>query len=130
MKYNYFFLTILLLSFVSASVTAEDKFIPWNADVAIADENSAVTAGNLNYITGVYSGPQGGAYFLIRFFQVFISPQDGPSCRFTPTCSSYGKIAVLRYGAFFGSVLAGERLIRCNPFTSPGNDPVPESIFK
>ncbi|MCU0822845.1 MAG: membrane protein insertion efficiency factor YidD [Spirochaetes bacterium] len=78
----------------------------------------------------VYSAPQGGAFFLIRFFQIFISPQDGPGCRFKPTCSHYGKHAVLRYGSLLGSILAGERLLRCNPYSPPGPDPVPQRIFE
>ncbi|MBN2041904.1 MAG: membrane protein insertion efficiency factor YidD [Spirochaetes bacterium] len=66
---------------------------------------------------------------MIRAFQKFISPQDGPNCRFHPTCSRYGKVAVLRYGAFIGALLAGDRIIRCNPFTPPGEDPVPDTLF-
>ena len=67
---------------------------------------------------------------MIRGFQKFISPQDGPNCRFKPTCSEYGKIAVLKYGALVGAFLAGDRLLRCNPYNAPGDDPVPESLFK
>ncbi|MDY6933197.1 MAG: membrane protein insertion efficiency factor YidD [Spirochaetota bacterium] len=77
----------------------------------------------------VYNSPQGGTYFLIRFFQIVISPQDGPSCRFHPTCSNYGRIAILRFGAIIGAMLAGDRIIRCNPYSAPGEDPVPESII-
>jgi hypothetical protein len=78
----------------------------------------------------VYNGPQGGAFFLIRFFQIVISPQDGPNCRHIPTCSAYGKDAVLKHGAFWGAILAGDRLLRCNPFYPPSKDPVPEKLIK
>jgi hypothetical protein len=78
----------------------------------------------------VYNGPQGGAFFLIRFFQIVISPQDGPNCRHIPTCSAYGKTAVLKHGAFWGAILAGDRLLRCNPFYPPSKDPVPEKLIK
>ncbi|HON15659.1 MAG TPA: membrane protein insertion efficiency factor YidD [Spirochaetota bacterium] len=78
----------------------------------------------------VYNGPQGGAFFLIRFFQIVMSPQDGPNCRHIPTCSAYGKDAVLKHGAFWGAILAGDRLLRCNPFYPPSKDPVPEKLLK
>lgn len=46
-------------------------------------------------------------------------------CRFRPTCSTYGREAILRYGWPRGAVLAGTRILRCNPFTKGGEDPVP-----
>ena len=46
-------------------------------------------------------------------------------CRFTPTCSLYGLEAVRRHGFFPGMALAGWRVLRCNPLSSGGVDPVP-----
>ena len=46
-------------------------------------------------------------------------------CRFTPTCSQYGLEAVQRHGFFPGVALAGWRVLRCNPLSKGGNDPVP-----
>ena len=46
-------------------------------------------------------------------------------CRFEPTCSAYGREAILRYGWPRGAVLAGVRILRCNPFSRGGEDPVP-----
>ena len=46
-------------------------------------------------------------------------------CRFHPTCSAYGREAILRYGWPRGAVLAGARILRCNPFSKGGEDPVP-----
>ncbi len=46
-------------------------------------------------------------------------------CRFHPTCSSYGREAILRYGLPKGGALAAVRILRCNPFTKGGEDPVP-----
>ncbi|HET9794244.1 MAG TPA: membrane protein insertion efficiency factor YidD [Thermoanaerobaculia bacterium] len=46
-------------------------------------------------------------------------------CRFTPTCSLYGLEAVRRHGFFPGLALAGWRVLRCNPWSKGGNDPVP-----
>lgn len=123
------YLTILIL-FISSYVFALNNFIPWDADVKIADENIQNYKEIKKQQVTVYNAPQAGGYFLIRFFQIWISPQDGPSCRFHPTCSAYGRISVMRYGVVFGGFLAGDRLIRCNPYTPPGNDPVPDEIFK
>ena len=109
---------------------SEPTFNPWEADVSIAEENEKSDEKSVHNDVNVYSAPQGGAFFLIRFFQLVISPQDGPSCRFNPTCSNYGKSAVLRYGSLLGSILAGERLLRCNPYSPPGKDPVPQRIFE
>ena len=63
---------------------------------------------------------------LIRFYQAAISPRTPPSCRFTPTCSSYAIQALERFGFWKGSYLAIRRVLRCNPFGGSGYDPEPE----
>jgi uncharacterized protein len=115
---------------------AKDSFGPWDADVAVGDEavESPPGAGHgrccaaSEQVTdrGVYDAYTGGAVLLIRVFQIWISPLDGPSCRFRPVCSAYGRDAVRKYGAFLGGVLAGDRILRCNIFSTPGDDPVPD----
>lgn len=62
---------------------------------------------------------------LIRGYQRFISPLLGPSCRFTPTCSTYALQALQRYGILRGSWLALRRISRCHPMNPGGYDPVP-----
>ena len=63
---------------------------------------------------------------LISFYQRSISPTRPPSCRFTPTCSTYAYEAICKYGALKGSWLAFKRLCRCNPFyKGDPYDPVP-----
>ena len=62
----------------------------------------------------------------IRYYQKNISPLNPGCCRFVPTCSEYAAIAVERYGAAAGSVMAMKRLLRCHPLCKGGYDPVPE----
>ncbi|NGM60346.1 membrane protein insertion efficiency factor YidD [Sphingobacterium sp. SGG-5] len=62
---------------------------------------------------------------LIRFYQIFISPLLGANCRYTPTCSQYGREAILKYGPFKGGWLALKRIMRCHPWGGHGYDPVP-----
>ena len=63
--------------------------------------------------------------FLIRSYQVTISPYLGDHCRFTPSCSAYAMEAVQKHGALKGSWLAVRRIGRCHPFCDGGYDPVP-----
>ena len=51
---------------------------------------------------------------LIRFYQKFISSQDGPTCAFHPTCSRFGMACIQKYGMVRGLLLTADRLIRCN----------------
>ena len=60
----------------------------------------------------------------IRGYQRFISPALPRSCKYYPSCSQYAIDAVSRYGVARGVVLAGWRLLRCNPFSYGGYDPV------
>ena len=62
---------------------------------------------------------------LVRFYQIAISPLKPPTCRFTPTCSSYALEALKRYGLFKGGMLAIRRIMRCHPWGGSGYDPVP-----
>ena len=62
----------------------------------------------------------------IRFYKAAISPMLPPSCRYVPTCSAYAVTAINRYGALKGGLMAVWRILRCNPFSKGGYDPVPE----
>lgn len=119
----------LIIFFIIYSMTAlHGEFSPWNSNVNTGDSLYNMHDGSHKQ-SPVLNGAQGGAFFLIRFFQIVISPQDGPNCRHIPTCSAYGKQAVMKHGAFLGSVMAGDRLLRCNPFYPPERDPVPDRVF-
>ncbi len=61
---------------------------------------------------------------LIRLYQRLISPLSGPHCKYLPTCSHYAVEAIDRYGAFKGLLRALWRIMRCNPFSRGGYDPV------
>jgi putative membrane protein insertion efficiency factor len=63
--------------------------------------------------------------FLIKLYQVAISPLKPPSCRFYPTCSAYAYEAIKKYGALKGGWLAVKRIGRCHPLNPGGFDPVP-----
>jgi putative membrane protein insertion efficiency factor len=61
----------------------------------------------------------------IRAYQRFISPALPRRCKYHPTCSAYAAQAIKRFGILRGSLLAGWRLLRCNPWSHGGYDPVP-----
>lgn len=63
--------------------------------------------------------------WLIRLYQLILSPWLGKSCRFTPTCSQYGIEAFKKYGPLKGFWLTAKRIARCNPWGGHGHDPVP-----
>lgn len=63
---------------------------------------------------------------LIRFYKKFISPLLPPSCIYTPTCSEYMYEAIQIHGVFRGTWMGTRRILRCNPFSKGGYDPVPE----
>jgi putative membrane protein insertion efficiency factor len=67
----------------------------------------------------------------IRVYQLLISPLLGDTCKYYPSCSEYAAQAIERFGILRGLVLAGWRLLRCNPWSHGGYDPVEEQrLFK
>ncbi|RPI03879.1 MAG: membrane protein insertion efficiency factor YidD [Calditrichaeota bacterium] len=60
----------------------------------------------------------------VRFYQLVLSPLFAKSCRFHPSCSAYCIQAITKYGALKGLLKAGWRILRCNPLSPGGYDPV------
>lgn len=73
-----------------------------------------------------------GALRLIRFYQRTLSLDHGPLkehfpngyCKYHPTCSEYGYQAIEKYGIIYGGAKTAWRILRCNPWSSGGHDPV------
>lgn len=63
--------------------------------------------------------------FLIRFYQLSISPFLGQRCRFYPSCSEYAKQSIQNHGAIYGLFLTIKRILKCGFWHPGGHDPVP-----
>jgi uncharacterized protein len=70
------------------------------------------------------SAPRSLVVLILRFYQRWISPAFGQRCRYYPSCSEYAVQAIQRFGILRGLVLAGWRLLRCNPWSRGGFDPI------
>lgn len=69
--------------------------------------------------------PTGIIILFVRFYRKFLSPLKPACCRFEPTCSQYSLTALKRHGFFKGIFLTTWRILRCQPFSRGGFDPVP-----
>lgn len=70
--------------------------------------------------------PRYGCLLIIKAYQRWISPAVSQNaCKYYPTCSHYGYQAIYKYGAIRGGWLTVKRILRCNPFSHGGIDPVP-----
>jgi uncharacterized protein len=78
----------------------------------------------VNYAAMV--APRQIALWIIRGYQLGLSPMLGPRCRFYPSCSCYAHTAIERFGLWRGIWLGLRRLLRCHPFAEGGYDPVPD----
>ena len=75
-------------------------------------------------IASISTAPRRLAVFPIRLYQWLLSPLLGQRCRYYPSCSEYAVQAIQRFGILRGVVLAGWRVLRCNPWSRGGFDPV------
>lgn len=78
----------------------------------------------------IVSIPKYIALFFIAMFKFCISPFIPHVCKFTPTCSVYAGEAFAEWGFFVGLKLTIKRLVKCNPRSAGGTDPVPISPKK
>ena len=65
------------------------------------------------------------ALAIIKFYKLAVSPYLPSTCIYQPTCSEYMAEAIEVHGVFKGTWMGVKRLVRCNPFTTGGLDPVP-----
>lgn len=65
---------------------------------------------------------------LILFYKKFISPVFGKRCIYTPTCSMYTLESIQQYGVIRGIIAGAWRILRCNPFSKGGYDPVKPNL--
>ena len=73
---------------------------------------------------------RGIAVLPIRAYQRVVSPMLGPRCKYYPSCSEYAAEAIREFGVLRGVVLAGWRLLRCNPWSHGGVDhPRDQRVF-
>ena len=63
--------------------------------------------------------------FIINLYRKYLSPLKTTRCPYYPCCSQYGLEAIEKYGEIKGGFLAAWRILRCNPFSKGGYDPVP-----
>tara|TARA_B100001173_G_scaffold267684_1_gene243730 strand:- start:270 stop:512 length:243 start_codon:yes stop_codon:yes gene_type:complete len=68
--------------------------------------------------------------FLIRGYQIIISPMIGSNCRFMPTCSEYAMESLRTHGLIKGIFLTIKRVGKCHPWGSHGYDPIPRKMGK
>jgi uncharacterized protein len=65
--------------------------------------------------------------YLLKKYQKNISPiikSTGINCKYYPSCSEYMKQAIEKYGCFIGIIKGIKRILRCNPFSKGGYDPL------
>ena len=63
---------------------------------------------------------------IIKIYQIFVSPFFPATCKFSPSCSEYTKLSLMKHGLFKGLKLSLKRIIKCHPIRKDsGYDPVP-----
>lgn len=62
----------------------------------------------------------------IDFYQNKISNNTNPKCKYYPTCSNYAKECYENYNFFYATFLSIKRILKCNPFSKGGYDPIPK----
>ncbi len=125
MKFRYYITITLILFLFSTLLYAKKKnfFGPWDSKI-IKKEHKLDLKKLYQPSTASWSMNR-----FIRIFQLYITPQDGPNCRYSPTCSQYGLICINRYGLFMGIIMSADRYLRCNPVGAWGYDHPEDNYF-
>ena len=111
MKAITYLLTLSLLSYkLFAGPFSEQGNAPWGADSGLAYSKREKTGSEKPKLTA----GQKSCRAMIRFFQVYISPIDGPRSSFYPTSSQYALEAIQKHGVFRGIAMGCDRLMREN----------------
>jgi uncharacterized protein len=94
---------------------------PWDRDriYALEQQPAPQQPPRRNLLSTIAVAP---GLLLISFFQTVVSPVDGASCDFYPTCSAYAKQALQKHGLFIGVAMASERL--CRLHSPEGYEPI------
>lgn len=79
----------------------------------------------MNVVRSIMLLPRNGVILLLRLYRALISPLYGDVCRYYPSCSAYGLVAVQEHGVVAGGWLTAKRLARCHPWAEGGIDDVP-----
>ncbi len=66
--------------------------------------------------------------FFIQYYKQFINPAVGGKCKHIPSCSAYMGQAIAKKGYIKGSAMGVARILRCNPFSKGGYDPVKDNL--
>ncbi len=124
----------IIIGLILPNQSFSKDFAPWQKDVKVGDGLVSNTRKHpktkKRRSHHIINSLQGGGFFMLRFFQYFISPQDGPNCRHVPVCSTYAIHAIKQHGALWGCFLTGDRLLRCNTFYPPEKRDVPRKLFE
>ena len=82
----------------------------------------SLRSGTMSLLSRIWRSPRHAAIALIWIYRWTVSPLLGNRCKYHPSCSQYALDALREYGFVKGSILAGWRLLRCNPWSHGGVD--------
>lgn len=83
----------------------------------------------------IVSFPKNASLYIIRLYQKYLSRDHSiywkhlPGCKYYPTCSEYTYQSINKFGFLRGFMLGSYRIIRCNPFSKGGADPIPKKFL-
>ncbi len=118
--------TLLLLVALCLAAAAAGLYRPPEGGFAEVPGDGETSLGDVVIVAGGSEAGYLGAMLglLGRVYDGWLSVQDGPRCRFTPTCSAYARGALSRYGLFEGWLLSWGRLLRCHRSIPRGLYPI------